>query len=110
MKKSKQLHSLIHITPIFKEHCVDEKCLKFKFQIFRSRMISKSSSVKAAKLVMLTLLESFAGRNSYRQFVWVKKVELFTFENIWIWLDLPTKVFILNESIKTGKIRTNKRL
>ena len=39
-----------------------------------------------------------------------KKVELFTFENIWIWLDLPIKVFILDESIKTGKIRTNKRL
>ena len=32
--------------------------------------------------------------------LWVKKVELFTFENIWIWLDEPFEIFISDKSVK----------
>ena len=40
-----------------------------------------------------------------------KKVELFTFENIWIWLDELFEIFIsfIFESTKNGKAHTKKK-
>ena len=38
-----------------------------------------------------------------------KKVELFTFENIWIWLDELFEILNQHESTKNGKAHTKKK-
>ena len=91
--------------------------------------MSISSLVKPAELAILTLLESLyipsmkkgqikneCSRKFMREkkaslsvCLRVKKVELFTFENIWIWLDELFEIFISDESTKNGKAHTKKK-
>lgn len=42
--------------------------------------------------------------------LWMEKTEMFTFENIWVWLDKLFEIFISDEPIKKGKIYTKNKL
>ena len=42
--------------------------------------------------------------------LWMKKTEMFTFENVWVWLDKSFEVFISDEPIKEGKFHTKNTL
>ena len=42
--------------------------------------------------------------------LWMEKTEMFTFENIWVWLDKSFEIFFSDEPIKKGKTHTKNKL